>query len=58
MTKTDICKQSRLLLWEMLEETNKKEFSEEIRITRKVLNEAIGRMQDLHFDLAMKGEFD
>jgi hypothetical protein len=58
MKKTDICKQSRLLLWEMLEETSKKEFSEEIRITRKVLNEAISRMQDLHFDMAMKGELE
>lgn len=58
MAKTDICKQSRLLLWRMLEETNKKEFSEEIRITRKVLNEAIARMQDLHFDMTIKGELD
>jgi hypothetical protein len=58
MKKTDICKQSRLLLWEMLEETSNKEFTEETRITRKVLNEAIGRMQDLHFDMAMKGELE
>ena len=58
MEKTDISKQSRLILWKMLEEANKKEFTEETRITRKVLNEAIGRMQDLHFDLEMKGELE
>lgn len=58
MKKTDICKKSRQLLWKMLEETHKEEFSEETRIVRRTLLLAIEKLQDLHFDLAMEGELD